>query len=99
MSIKSKFFTKWGDRLFKNGHIDFSFQMYDKAIEADSKDIKPYIAKAGILLRLERFEGALKVLDQAVVASPENAKEIDKIRPIIIKAIFDVNRNKKARVL
>ena len=54
MSIKSKFFTKWGTNALKVNDIELALKMVDKAIRADQRDLKAYLAK--FLFTLTHFD-------------------------------------------
>jgi tetratricopeptide (TPR) repeat protein len=98
MSIKSKFFYKWGENAFKDNNSELALTMFDKAINADSKELKAYTGKFGIFTRAGRPVEALEVLDYAIEANPENAKNIDELRQPFIKYIIDINMGKAVAV-
>lgn len=91
MSIRSKFFTKWGENLFRDNEPELALKMFDRAIKADPKDWRAYIGKVGILTRAGYPEEAIKILDQALEANPKNAKDLNEIRQTLIDFI---NENK-----
>lgn len=98
MSIKSKFFYKWGENAFKDNNPELALTMFDKAINADPKELKAYIGKYSVFARTGRPIEALKVLDQVVVASPENVKDIEELRQPLIKYIDDIKTGKDVAV-
>ena len=96
MSIKSKFFTKWGTNCLKNNDIELALKMVNKAIKADQRDLKAYLAKFAVLVRMEQPEEAIKTLDQAVEMNPKDKKDIDEIRQSFVECVDDIKAGKVA---
>lgn len=98
MSIKSKFFTKWGTNALKMNDTELALKMTNKAIRADQQDLKAYLAKFAVLVRMEQPEEALKILDQAIEMNPEDKKDIDEIRQSFVGCVDDIKAGKNVAV-
>ena len=96
MSIKSKFFTKWGTNCLKNNDKELALKMVNKAIKADQWDLKAYLAKFAVLVRMNQPEEALKTLDQATEMNPEDKKDIDELRQPFVECVNDIKADKVA---
>lgn len=96
MSIKSKFFTKWGTNALKINDTELALKMVDKAIRADQRDLKAYLAKFAVLIRMEQSKEALEILDQAIEMNPEDKKDIDEIRQSFVECVDDIKADKVA---
>ena len=85
MSIRSKFFLKWGNNLFRDNEPELALNMFNKAINADSRDLNAYIAKVGVLTRIGRVAEALNTLDEAIETNnnSENINEIIEIKRLL----------------
>ena len=96
MSIKSKFFTKWGTNCLKNNDIELALKMIDRAIKADSQDLEAYLVKAGILARTEQPEEAIEVFDKALETNPDSEikKIINELREALVEEIDYIKTGK-----
>ena len=68
--------------------------MVDKAIRADQRDLKAYLAKFAVLVRMEQPKEALEILDQAIEMNPEDKKDIDEIRQSFVGCVDDIKADK-----
>ena len=97
MSIKSKFFTKWGTNALKVNDTELALKMINKAIKADSRELKAYLTKIAILSRMGQPKEALETLDLAIETNPEN-KEIDNLREMRQPLVEYINETKNAEM-
>lgn len=100
MSIKSKFFTKWGENALKINDMELALKMVNKAINADPQDLKAHFIKVNILGLTGQPEEALKTLDQAIETNPENEKEINELglRQALVEEIDYIKTGKNVAV-
>lgn len=93
MSVKSKFFTKWGKNAVGNNDIDISLKMFDKAIKADPNDLLPYVYKSGVLMNIRRAEDALNVWQHALIANPDKREDINTFKLPILSYLEYLSSN------
>ncbi len=90
MSIRSKFFTKWGKNLFRDNEPELALKMFDRAIKSDPQDSLAYVNKAGMLLRFGRPDEAIAILNQAIEANARNIEDVKEMKRALIESFSNI---------